>query len=130
MDTSGPRDQNDTSELYEHHRFIVDKRQELLRVDKYLLQKIENVSRTKIQAAAQAGCILANNDPVKPSYKVKPGDVITVRDKSKKLDVVHNSLRRTKDNVYSWLSVAQFEFQVKAARAVQCGTRTQPHPAK
>ena len=78
MDTSGPRDQNDTSELYEHHRFIVDKRQELLRIDKYLLHKIENISRTKIQAAAQADCILVNNDPVKQSYKVKPGDVITI----------------------------------------------------
>ncbi|MBL1212993.1 MAG: 30S ribosomal protein S4 [Ignavibacteriae bacterium] len=40
-----------------------------------------------------------------PSYLLKPGDVISVRDKSKKLDVVHNSLRKTKDNLYSWLQV-------------------------
>jgi small subunit ribosomal protein S4 len=40
-----------------------------------------------------------------PSYLVAPGDVVTVKDKSKKLDAIHNSLRRTKDNVYGWLSV-------------------------
>jgi len=40
-----------------------------------------------------------------PSYLLEPGDVITVRDKSKKLDAIHNSLRRTKDNVYVWLTV-------------------------
>jgi small subunit ribosomal protein S4 len=40
-----------------------------------------------------------------PSYSLSPGDVIAVREKSKKLDAIHNSLRRTKDNVYSWLSV-------------------------
>jgi small subunit ribosomal protein S4 len=40
-----------------------------------------------------------------PSYLLKPGDVISIRDKSKKLDVVHNSLRKTKDSLYSWLQV-------------------------
>ena len=40
-----------------------------------------------------------------PSFSLSSGDVISVRDKSKKLDAIHNSLRRTKDNVYSWLSV-------------------------
>jgi small subunit ribosomal protein S4 len=40
-----------------------------------------------------------------PSYLLKPGDVISVRDKSKKLDVVHNSLRKTKDNLYNWLQL-------------------------
>ncbi|NOX16905.1 MAG: 30S ribosomal protein S4 [Chlorobi bacterium] len=40
-----------------------------------------------------------------PSYMLVPGDVISVRDKSKKLDVIHESLRRTKDGVYNWLSV-------------------------
>jgi small subunit ribosomal protein S4 len=40
-----------------------------------------------------------------PSYIVATGDVITVRDKSKKLDIIHNSLRRTKDNVYNWLTI-------------------------
>ncbi len=40
-----------------------------------------------------------------PSYILRPGDVVTVREKSKKLDAIHNSLRRTKDSVYNWLSI-------------------------
>ena len=40
-----------------------------------------------------------------PSYSLAPGDVIAVREKSKKLDAIHNSLRRTKDNIYNWLSI-------------------------
>ncbi len=40
-----------------------------------------------------------------PSYLIKAGDVISVREKSKKLDVIHNTLRRTKENVYEWLQV-------------------------
>lgn len=40
-----------------------------------------------------------------PSYLLSPGDVVAVREKSKKLDVIHNSLRRTKDNLYNWLSI-------------------------
>lgn len=78
MDTFDGKDQTESSELFEHHRFITDKRQGLLRIDKYLMQKIANVSRTKIQAAAQAGCILVNEKPVKQSYKIKPDDVISV----------------------------------------------------
>ena len=78
MEKSIPRDSNETSELFEHHRFVVDKGQGMLRIDKFLSQKIENISRTKIQAAAQASCILVNEIPVKPSYKVKPEDIISV----------------------------------------------------
>jgi len=49
---------------------------------------------------------MVNNHVVDiPSFLLAPGDVITVRDKSKKLDTIHNSLRRTKDNVYAWLTV-------------------------
>jgi 23S rRNA pseudouridine1911/1915/1917 synthase len=70
--------QEESSELYEHHRFVVDKGQSLLRIDKFLFHKIENISRTKIQAAAQAGNILVNNKAVKPNYKVKPEDIISV----------------------------------------------------
>ena len=50
--------------------------------------------------------IIVNNRLVDiPSYLLKPGDVIKLKDKSKKLDLVHNSLKRTKDNVFSWLVV-------------------------
>ncbi|HTL81501.1 MAG TPA: RluA family pseudouridine synthase [Bacteroidia bacterium] len=65
-------------ELFEHHRFVVDPGQELLRIDKYLGYKLSGVSRTKVQAAAEAGNIRVNEKEVKPSYKVKPHDVITI----------------------------------------------------
>jgi len=70
--------QEDDQELYEHFRFEADKGQGLLRVDKFLMARIENASRSKIQQAANAGNIFVNGIPVKPSYKVKPLDVITV----------------------------------------------------
>ncbi len=65
-------------EYYEHHHFEVDPGQSLIRIDKYLFTKIQGVSRTKIQAAAEANCILVNDKPVKSSYKVKPRDVVSV----------------------------------------------------
>lgn len=66
------------SELYEHHHIAVDKGQAMLRLDKYLQMRLEGVSRTKIQAAAKAGCIVVNDKPAKSNYKVKPCDVISV----------------------------------------------------
>lgn len=65
-------------ELFEHHRFEVDKGQQPLRIDKYLLHKLAHASRTKIQAASEAGNIQVNGKPTKSSYKVKPGDIITI----------------------------------------------------
>ena len=68
----------ETPELFEHHRFKADPGQSLLRIDKFLSDRLENTSRTRIQNAAIAGNILVNNFSVKPNYKVKPGDVIQV----------------------------------------------------
>jgi 23S rRNA pseudouridine1911/1915/1917 synthase len=65
-------------ELYEHFRIIVDKGQSLLRIDKFLMMRLQNASRTKIQAAADADCILVNEKAVKSSYKVKPNDIISI----------------------------------------------------
>jgi len=65
-------------ELFEHYLFIVDRGQELMRMDKYLLNFIQNTTRTKIQYAAKAGCIIVNGSPEKQNYKVKPGDQITI----------------------------------------------------
>ena len=65
-------------ELYEHHRITVDKGQESMRMDKYLQMRLEGISRTKIQAAAKAGCILVNDKAEKSNYKVKPKDVISI----------------------------------------------------
>lgn len=69
---------NDDQELYEHFRFNVDKGQEFIRIDKFLFNRVQNATRTKIQAAAEAGCIRVNDKSVKSSYKVKPLDVITI----------------------------------------------------
>jgi 23S rRNA pseudouridine1911/1915/1917 synthase len=68
----------DQQELFEHHRFKADPGQSLLRIDKFLSDRLESTSRTRIQNAANAGNILVNNIPVKPNYKVKPGDIVQV----------------------------------------------------
>ncbi|MDQ3051288.1 MAG: RluA family pseudouridine synthase [Bacteroidota bacterium] len=72
------QDAGEQEELYEHHRIIVDKGQSLLRIDKFLMMRLVNVSRNRIQNAADAGSILVNSVPVKPSYRVKPADTITI----------------------------------------------------
>ncbi|MBZ0242309.1 MAG: RluA family pseudouridine synthase, partial [Bacteroidales bacterium] len=69
---------DDNSELFEHYRIVADKGQDLLRIDKFLLNRIENVSRNKIQQTAKAGNILVNGAEVKQNYKIKPNDVVTV----------------------------------------------------
>ena len=58
--------------LYEHFRLIVDKGQEPLRIDKFLMDKLHDTSRNRIQRAADAGFIYINGNPVKSNYKVKP----------------------------------------------------------
>ena len=68
----------DEAQLYEHFRVVVDKGQEMMRVDKYLFDRLTNSSRNRIQKAADAGFVMANGKAVKSSYKVKPMDVITV----------------------------------------------------
>ncbi len=65
-------------DLYEHYRYVADKGQQPLRVDKYLMNRIENATRNKIQKAAKDGNIYVNDVAVKQNYKVKPGDVVTV----------------------------------------------------
>ena len=63
-------------DLYEHHRFEAAKGQSPLRVDKFLMNMIENTTRNKIQQAAESGSILVNDVAVKSNYKVKAGDVV------------------------------------------------------
>jgi len=65
-------------ELYEHFKLVVDKGQGLLRIDKFLMSRIENASRNKIQNAAKAGNILVNDKVVKQNYRVKPADIISI----------------------------------------------------
>ncbi len=71
-------DEGSETELYEHHRIIADKGQGLLRIDKFLMSRIENASRNKIQQAAKAGNIFVNDKPVKQNYRIKPLDVVSV----------------------------------------------------
>jgi len=65
-------------DFYEHLRVIVDKGQSLLRIDKFLMHRIENASRNRIQNAIDLGNVLVNDKTIKASYKVKPLDVISV----------------------------------------------------
>ena len=65
-------------EFFEHFSFLADKGQEPVRVDKFLMNRIENATRNKIQKAAKSGYIFSNENPVKQNYKVKPGDNIKV----------------------------------------------------
>ena len=73
-----PTDGGDGQELWEHYRFVAEKGQNLLRVDKFLVSHIDNTSRNRIQQAAEANCILANGKAVKSNYRVKPGDIISL----------------------------------------------------
>ena len=68
----------EVDELYEHFRIVVDRGQGLLRIDKFLMARLENASRNKIQIAAKAGNILVNDKSVKSNYRIKPLDVISI----------------------------------------------------
>jgi 23S rRNA pseudouridine1911/1915/1917 synthase len=74
----GIEEQEDDQELYEHYKVTADKGQGLLRIDKFLMSRVENATRSKIQQAAENGNVLVNGKAVKSNYKVKPFDVITV----------------------------------------------------
>lgn len=73
-------DEQDDSEdgLFEHHRIVADRGQALLRLDKFLMQRLPNVTRTKIQEAVRLGFVKVNDRTVKPNHKVHPEDVVTV----------------------------------------------------
>lgn len=63
-------------EFFEHHHIVVDPKQALLRIDKFLLDRLPNVTRTKIQAGIRDGFVKVNGAVVKPNYKVHPNDSI------------------------------------------------------
>ena len=67
-----------SEELYEHFRFVADRGQGPLRVDKFLVDRIVGTSRNRIQNAADGGFILVNGKPEKSNFKVRPGDVVQV----------------------------------------------------
>jgi 23S rRNA pseudouridine1911/1915/1917 synthase len=63
---------------YEHFRFVVDRGQTMVRIDKYLVNTMAGVSRNRIQEAAIAGQIVVNGLAVRSSYRIKPNDVISI----------------------------------------------------
>ena len=65
-------------ELFEHHRIVADARQSLLRIDKFLMDRLPNVTRNKIQNGIRDGFVKVNDQAIKPSYKIHPLDVVTV----------------------------------------------------
>src|SRR6478609_2245798 len=65
-------------ELFEHHRVVADAGQTLIRIDKFLMDRLPNATRTKIQEGIHNGFVRVNEKPIKPNYKVHPADIITV----------------------------------------------------
>ena len=71
-------EKEENEDLYEHHRFTADKGQGQIRLDKFLMARIENATRTRIQNSVKAGNVLVNGEVVKSNYKVKPLDEVSV----------------------------------------------------
>ncbi len=65
-------------EFFEHFRFVADRGQSLMRLDKFVTARSENATRTKVQKAIELGTVLVNDKMVKSNYQVKPLDVVTV----------------------------------------------------
>lgn len=76
-DDDEPEDE-DGAQLYEHFRVVADRGQQLLRVDKFLIDHLPDTSRNRIQTAARQGFVHVNGQPVKSNYRVKPADVVTL----------------------------------------------------
>ena len=70
--------EQEEEELFEHYRFSVDPGQESVRIDKYLIDRLPNTSRNKIQSAAKNGSVVVNGNSVKSNYKVKPKDEVAI----------------------------------------------------
>lgn len=65
-------------ELFEHHRLVVERGHRMLRIDKFLVNRLLNTSRNRIQNAAEGGSIFVNDIAVKSNYRVKPNDTISI----------------------------------------------------
>jgi len=64
--------------LFEHHKIRVEKGQVTMRLDKFIMMRVANTTRTKVQYACEAGTVLVNGKPSKSSYKIKPLDEISI----------------------------------------------------
>ena len=70
--------ESNQDDLYEHYKFTADPGQEIIRIDKFLCDRLPNFSRNKIQLAAKNGNLVVNDSTVKQNYKVKPGDIVAL----------------------------------------------------
>ncbi len=77
-DACADPDDDEGAQLYEHFRITADRGQQLLRVDKFLIDHLPDTSRNRIQTAARQGFVHVNGQPVKSNYRVKPADVVTL----------------------------------------------------
>lgn len=77
-DFSDPDFSENGRDYWEHYHYTVEPGHALLRIDKYLVERIKGTSRNRIQNAAEAQCIRVNGRPVKSNYRVHPGDEISV----------------------------------------------------
>ncbi|TCZ74389.1 RluA family pseudouridine synthase [Flaviaesturariibacter aridisoli] len=77
-ETHLPENTDASDELYERFTYLIDKGQEPLRIDKFLMGRIEGATRNKLQRGINAGMVLVNGKPVKQNYKIKPLDQIIV----------------------------------------------------
>jgi len=73
-----PEQPEQSDDFFEHYRVVADPNQGPLRVDKFLQNRLLNASRNRIQNAARQGYVRVNDQPVKPNYKVKAGDSVTL----------------------------------------------------
>src|SRR5215203_4162694 len=72
--------QNGSDELFERFVIVIDKGQEPLRIDKFLMKRIEGATRNKIQQAIETEQVFVNEKPIKNNYKIKPGDKVIIYD--------------------------------------------------
>lgn len=69
---------SNNQDKFEHHRYVVDPNQRPTRIDKFLFDKMFQVSRSKIQGAIKEGAVLVNGKQIKPNYKIRPNEIITI----------------------------------------------------
>jgi 23S rRNA pseudouridine1911/1915/1917 synthase len=72
-------EEEDVEDLYDWHEYKADPRQEPIRIDKFLMDRLKDITRSKVQAGIEEGFVMVNGKPVKSNHKVKPLDIITVR---------------------------------------------------
>lgn len=78
VNINGDEGFQEDDELFEHHRIVADARQSLIRIDKFLMDRLPNVSRNKLQKAIKDGFVKVNDQQIKPNHKIHPHDVVTI----------------------------------------------------